>query len=142
LRPIPRIVLDTSTLVSAVLRPGSVPEQAVLKALQWGELCANVEALDELAEVLERGKFDRHRSIELRRQFAAAMRRTFFEVSRFEAAALIPACRDPKDDKFLALVLAAEVDVQVSSDDALPVLNPWRGIPTVTPAEFMTILGR
>lgn len=109
-----------------------------------GELCASVETLDELAEVLERGKFDRYRSIELRREFAAAMRRAahLFEVFRFDAAALIPARRDPKDDKFLALALAAEADVVVSSDEDLLVLNPWRGIPIVTPAEFVTILGR
>lgn len=116
----------------------------MLNALQWGELCASVEALDELAEVLESGKFDRYRSIELRREFAAAMRRAarLFEVSSFDVAALIPACRDAKDNKFLALALVAEADVPVSSDEDLLVLNPWRGIPIVTPAEFMTVLGR
>jgi predicted nucleic acid-binding protein len=47
------------------------------------------------------------------------------------------ACRDPKDNNFLALALAAEADVLVSSDEDLLVLHPWRGIPIITPAEFM-----
>ena len=49
------------------------------------------------------------------------------------------ACRDPKDNHFLALALAlaAEADVLVSSDEDLLVLHPWRGIPIITPAEFL-----
>jgi predicted nucleic acid-binding protein len=42
------------------------------------------------------------------------------------------------DDQFLALALTAEVDVVVSSDEDLPVLNPWRGISIVTPVEFLS----
>jgi predicted nucleic acid-binding protein len=62
-------------MVSAALRPGSVPEQAVRTAFRRGEVCASVETLDELAQVLERGKFERYRDIESRRAFAAVIRR-------------------------------------------------------------------
>ena len=34
-----RVVLDTSTLVSAALRVGSVPHRALVQAASVGELC-------------------------------------------------------------------------------------------------------
>ncbi len=65
-RPVPRIILDTSTLVSAALRPGSIPDQALHKALRSCEVCASAETLKELENVLDRGKFDSYRSKESR----------------------------------------------------------------------------
>jgi predicted nucleic acid-binding protein len=52
--------------------------------------------------------------------------------------AVDPPCRDPRDNQFLALALAAEADIVVSSDEDLLVLHPWRGIPVVTPVEFLS----
>jgi predicted nucleic acid-binding protein len=46
-------------------------------------------------------------------------------------------CRDPKDDKFLSLALAAGADCIVSSDADLLALHPYRGIAIVTPAVFL-----
>jgi uncharacterized protein len=48
-------------------------------------------------------------------------------------------CRDAKDDKFLALVLAAGADALVSSDEDLLVMHPWRGVPVMTAAEFLAV---
>ena len=42
-----RVVLDTSTLVSAALRVGSLPHQALLKALGTCEICVSSATLDE-----------------------------------------------------------------------------------------------
>jgi predicted nucleic acid-binding protein len=49
-------------------------------------------------------------------------------------------CRDPKDDKFLALALAADADVIVSSDEGSLIHNPWLGIVIVTPSRFLKML--
>jgi predicted nucleic acid-binding protein len=54
-----RVVLDTSTLVRAALRVGSVPHQALLKALGTCEICVSGATLSELEHVLKRDKFDR-----------------------------------------------------------------------------------
>ena len=43
-----RAIFDTSTLVSAALYTGSVPDQALSKALEYFDLCASVETLSEL----------------------------------------------------------------------------------------------
>ena len=47
-----------------------------------------------------------------------------------------PPCRDPGDNRFLALALVSEADAVGSSDEDLWVPNPWNAIPTITRAEF------
>ena len=51
----------------------------------------------------------------------------------------ITACRDPKDDKFLTLAVAANADYIVTGDDDLLVLHPFRGIQIIKPAEFLAL---
>jgi putative PIN family toxin of toxin-antitoxin system len=134
-----RVVLDTCTLVSAALYTGSVPDQALSRALESFDLCASVETQAELEQVLDRGKFDRYRGRESRHAFVATIRRRslLFAVELADLPAVDPPCRDPKDNQLLALVMAAEADLLVSSDEDLLVLHPWRGIPILTPAGFL-----
>lgn len=135
-----RVVLDTSTLVSAALRVGSVPYQTLLEALGAWDVCASAETLAELEQVLGREKFDRYLDRASRHEFVALIRRNvhLFAVQNADLMAVDPPCRDPRDNQFLALALAAEADVVVSSDEDLLMLHPWRGIPVVTPAEFLS----
>ncbi len=49
----------------------------------------------------------------------------------------IVACRDPTDDKFLELAVNGQADFIVSGDADLLVLNPFRGIPILSPATFV-----
>jgi len=139
-----RIVLDTSTLVSAALRAGSVPYQALAEAFESGDVCASQETLAELERVMLRPKFDRYLSRSRRRSFVAVLRRRMrlcvVEEAHFQT--VDPHCRDPLDDKFLALALSADADVIISSDEDLLVLHPWRGVPIVTAAEFLVRFGR
>jgi putative PIN family toxin of toxin-antitoxin system len=58
-------------------------------------------------------------------------------VSTTDESNVFPQCRDPKDDQFLALALACEANVLVSSDADLLVLHPWREVPIVTPGDFL-----
>lgn len=134
-----RVVVDTSTLVSAALRVGSVPHQALLQALTTGEVCVSPSTLDELEKVLLRPKFDRYQSAEMRKAFADILRRrvSLFMVSEADELNVNPPCRDPKDNKFLALMQACDADVLISSNDDLLALNPWQGIPIFTPAQFL-----
>jgi hypothetical protein len=135
-----RVVVDTSTLVSAALRIGSIPHQALLEALATCDICASAETLEELERVLDREKFDRYLDRASRLEFVALIRRHvhLFAVQDADLDAVQPPCRDPKDSQFLALALAAEVNMLVSSDEDLLVMNPWRGIEIMTPAEFVS----
>lgn len=58
---------------------------------------------------------------------------------RIEPEEPVTDCRDEKDNKYLELALAAAATMIVSSDHDLLALNPWRGIPIVTPAEYVVL---
>jgi len=45
-------------------------------------------------------------------------------------------CRDPKDNKFLALAADGQADYLVSGDRDLRDLSNFNGIPILTPREF------
>ena len=47
-----------------------------------------------------------------------------------------PACRDPDDDRVLALCRAFEAEVLVTGDADLLVLDPWEGLRIVSPRDF------
>ncbi len=139
-----RVVLDTSTLVGAALKPGSVPHQALLHALARWDVSASAQTWLELERVMQRSRLDRYLERDTRLAFAAMLRQSlhFFAVTPADEAALQPPCRDATDNKFLALVQVCQADVLVSSDDDLLVLNPWRGVPVLRPAEFLARLGQ
>jgi predicted nucleic acid-binding protein len=51
-------------------------------------------------------------------------------------------CRDPKDDKFLELVVSGRASSMVTGDQDLLVLHPFRGVPILTPAQFLAALSQ
>lgn len=129
-----RIVLDTGVLVSASIRPDSVPALALEKALLDFDVCVSQETLAELATVLSRAKFDRYAPPRQREEFVAGFRARAVVV---EVNTTVSDCVDPKDNMFLALAETAEVDLILSSDPHLTNLHPWRGIPIIPPAAFL-----
>lgn len=54
-----------------------------------------------------------------------------------EPAIEIKACRDPDDDKFLSLAIAIKADCLITGDGRLKELHPFRGIPILSPADFL-----
>ena len=71
-----RVVFDTSTLVGAALKPGSVPHQALTQALARGDVCASVQAWLELERVMQRGRLERYLPADALAKFAALLRRS------------------------------------------------------------------
>ena len=69
-----RVVIDTGVLVSAAIRPESVPAPALEKVLLQFEVCASEETLAELETVLMRQKFDRYLIPDLRLAFITGIR--------------------------------------------------------------------
>jgi putative PIN family toxin of toxin-antitoxin system len=134
-----KVVFDTSTLVSAALRPDSIPDRALTSALVSFRFCASAEALEELERVLKRQRFDSYVDLESRMTLVGAIRThaQFFIVPESLQMKVRGSCRDAKDEFILALALASEADLIVSSDHDLLVLHPWRGISIMTPAQFL-----
>jgi putative PIN family toxin of toxin-antitoxin system len=137
-----RVVFDTSTLVSALLRPETPPYQALFQAFGSADVCASLDTLAELERVLKRKKFNGYLDSELRLEFAAMLCRNsrMFEVPESVTFAVRPACRDVHDNKFLALAAVAGANVIVSSDDDLLVLHPWHELPILSPADFVAAI--
>jgi len=136
-----RVVIDTSTLIGAVLRPTSIPRQAFLIATSRFDICASLSTLDELKEVLHRPKFDRYAPLQTRMDFLALLteRSRLWTVNALAEQAAVGACRDPKDDKFLALALSCQAVALVSSDADLLTLGKWRDVRIVTAATFVAM---
>jgi putative PIN family toxin of toxin-antitoxin system len=130
------IIFDASALVSAALKADSVPERALLRAEEVDVFALSAAVDAEIAEVLDRPKFAG--------AIPLARRQRVLEILRgaavwFEPEVRVTDCRDPKDDKYLELALAAGVETLVSSDDDLLVLDPWRGVRIPRPAEYLAV---
>lgn len=129
-----RVVLDTGVLVSAAIRPGSVPALALHKALMHFDVCVSGATWAELETVMGRAKFDAYLALGAREAFVAGLRS---HVRWIEVQSDVADCADRKDNKFLALALDAGAELIVSSDPHLTTMHPWRGIPIVVPAGFL-----
>jgi uncharacterized protein len=129
-----RYVFDTNVIVSSLLFENSKPAQAFNYALNHGEVLLSSELLEELSDVLGRKKFDRFLTVEERDEFLETFVDRAILIDIIEK---VQECRDPKDDKILELALNGQAQCIVSGDKDLLVLNPFRGVKTVTAEEFL-----
>lgn len=135
----PNVVFDASSVVGAALKADLVPERALLFARSQETICLSPAVESEIREVLRRPKFRKYISDATRGRIldileAAAM--------MFETMEPVTDCRDPKDNKYLELALAAGASVIVSSDDDLLVLDPWRGTRIMRPVDYVRLRER
>jgi len=131
-----RLVFDTNVIVSADLFEDSVPGQALSLALDLGTLLLSEALIEELRAVLSRPRFDRYATRAEREEF---LRDLICEAATIAITQQIQACRDANDDKILELAVNGEAEYIVTGDDDLLVMNPFRGINIVTPAEFLMV---
>jgi hypothetical protein len=131
-----RFVVDTSTLISALLFPKSIPRQSLDHAQIIGVVLQSVNTNTELDVVLRRSKFDKYLSESERFDFFASLNN---ESLFIEITTTIRECRDHKDDKFLELAIDGRADFIISSDDDLLVLHPFRDIQILTPRAFLDL---
>jgi putative PIN family toxin of toxin-antitoxin system len=89
---------------------------------------------DEIRQVLHRPRLAGYINVELRAELFDMLRT---RAVRFEPTVRVVDCRDPKDNKYLELALAAGAGVIVSSDEDLLVLDPWRGVRILRPAQYL-----
>lgn len=132
-----RAVVDTNILVRALIRPhGSVGP--VLLRLRSGHytLLYTQSLLEELVDVFSRPRIrDKYGVTEDDIKTVVAL--VLLHGKAGTVSQTLVVCRDPKDDKFLEAALAGNADVIVSGGEDLLVLDPFDGIPIVSPAEFL-----
>jgi uncharacterized protein len=132
-----RVVLDTNTLVSAVISPAGPPRRLLDGVRgQVFEFCTSATLLAELLDVLSRKKFaERLAQAGLSPQaMVAELRRLAWMASPQEVPRVI--FQDPDDDEVLACAVAGRADLIVSGDHHLHNLGgEYSGIPILTPAQ-------
>lgn len=128
----PRIVLDTNALVSRLLLPDSIPGQSVKKTVEEGEILMSESTLFELADGLEREKFNAY-SIQDREEFLRMLGRIVEMVTILHA---VHDCRDVPDNKILEVAVNGQAKVIVAGDEDLLALNPFRGISIIRPVDY------
>lgn len=127
-------VIDTNTLISSSLFKSSTPRKAERKANQTGIILASIPTYNEFFEVFLRPKFDKYISRETRLDILMDFKRLAFFT---EISETITDCRDPKDNKFLELAIAANASCIITGDKDLLILHPFRGIPILNAVDFI-----
>jgi len=128
-----RVVLDTNVLISAAMKDESMTAMAVRIVERWDVLLKSSLTERQFLEVLARPYFAPLIAADTRARLASI-------VMGAEAVTIterVAECRDPTDDKFLELAVNGRADLIVTGDADLLVLNPFRGIPILGPADFV-----
>jgi len=135
-----RAVIDTNILVRAMLKPtGSVgPVVDFLREGRYVFLYSEA-TLNELIDVLSRPRMVRKYGLTAV-EVDALCALVILRGERVQPDRTITACRDPKDNKFLEVAIAGGADVIVTGDEDLEVLDPFEGLPLITPAKFLRLL--
>ena len=128
------VVIDTNVWLSAALtRSGTAAVLCRLLIERNFQQAFSQSTFDELRTRLWLPKFDRYASIESRRHFLSSTRES---AQWYEVSASLNAqtwCRDPSDDKFIALALTAKAAPLITGDDDLLCLDPLGELRILTP---------
>lgn len=135
-----RAVLDTVVFVRALINPKGRWGRLLFEHSDKYVIVLSPEIVKEILDVINRP--------ELHRRFPemADLPRMDLVLSRLEEAEVVEpqerleVCRDPNDNKFFECAIAARADYIVSEDKDLLVVAEYKGIRTVSAAEFLTIV--
>jgi putative PIN family toxin of toxin-antitoxin system len=136
-----KAVFDTNVLVSTLIgSPNSTPKRALSLFLrESGVPLLSEETFQELCEILDLDKIKRFVS---NPDISSLLQELSYVAQWVETSESISVCRDSKDNKFLEVAVNGGADYLVTGDKDLLVLNPFRGIPIVTPTVFLQILSQ
>lgn len=130
-------VIDTNVLLSALLRGrGARPILEALIARRF-RLLISETLLEELASVLSRPEWLKLIGADDCRDFLTTIREA---ATMVRSKGRVTVCRDPEDNAVLECALAGQADFIVTGDKDLLVLNPFRGIRILKPADFRRFL--
>ena len=133
-----RAVIDTSSLISYVLTRGDIMHRVVAQWRANGFVVLSSPATRaELTAVLSRPQIQRLAVASLDPLIQGLERYTWHVPGALD---LTGACRDPKDDKFLACAVEGKAHYLVSSDKDLLDMKSYRGVAIVNPGQFLLAL--
>lgn len=136
-----RVTADTNTIVSGSLWHGN--PRRVLDAAHDGliELFTTKILLEELKDVLGRGKFA-ERLFASNRTVSDVVKNYAFVATVIKADMIEPVVlRDPDDDAVIACAIASQSDVIVSGDNDLLNLKEYKNIRIQTANQLLSEIG-
>jgi len=135
---VPRAVLDTNVLVSALISPGGGSARLLLELRSGAfELVVSPLLLAELGEVLRRDRFRRY-VLEAEADAYVGLIRSEGILHPDPEPSARPLSADPDDEYLIDLARDALADALVTGDAHLLELRAI--IPAMTPAEFLATL--
>lgn len=137
-----RVVLDTNTLISAVISAGGPPRRLLNGArVQAFEMCSSTVLLAELFEVLSRNKFSTRLALAGLTPFCIV--REIRHMAHMVVPDNVPRVieNDPDDDHVIACAVVAQADFIVSGDKHLHSIGgQYLGIRIVRPTEALNFI--
>lgn len=136
------VVIDTNVWISGLLSASGAPAQLTRQAVRNGRPVFSAETFAELRERLWRPEFDRYITLEQRKRFLLDLESIACWTEVPPTIAGQPLCRDPADDKFLHLALAAGANWLITGDQDLLVLADTaaaQGVRILSPAEALRL---
>jgi putative PIN family toxin of toxin-antitoxin system len=135
----PRIVIDTNMLISCLLFRRQVSYLRDLWNAQQIIPLLSKETFDEFRRVLTYPKFSLSPQ-EIRAVIDSEILPNFDVVETKETITGI--CRDPHDDKFLAVALHGKASYLVTGDQDLLELHVFHSTKIITPQEFKDVVDK
>ena len=136
-----RVVVDTNVILSAALSPDGTAAQLLERLLHGSRLVFSRGTFDELETRLWRKKFDSYLSHERRHD---VLKNAGLQALWLEPVQVVRYSRDPDDDKFVILALAAKAERLITGDgdllcldslDELRILTPRAALDEITGAD-------
>jgi len=134
-----RAVLDTNTVVSALLFSGIASRLVAVWQLGAFRPLLSKEILDEYVRVMAYPKFELSPA-EIRALIEEEIL-PFVDTIRVRKR-LRPPLSDQDDHKFLECAVAGQAEYLVTGDKELRALGTYRGVTILNIAEFLSLLGR
>jgi len=133
-----RVVIDTSSLVSYLLSGGKIM-RLIIAAWRDGEisLLYSPHTLAELSSVTARPEIQQHSTMPLASLVDGLNQFAIHVPGKLELAG---ACRDPKDDKFLACAVEGQAAYLISSDRDLLEMGRYQEVCILNPGQFLVVL--
>jgi putative PIN family toxin of toxin-antitoxin system len=132
-----RVVLDTSVIVSALLKPDGKSRRVFKTVLENHKPLLSIDQLAELETVLQKSKFEKFITLQDRFEILALLLDKGELVNVISKTSI---CRDESDNKFLNLALDGKADVIITRDPDLLILADEFSIQIVNPEQFLTEL--
>jgi len=132
-----RVVIDTNVFISALLNPQGTPREVINIAISQFVILQSEATYQELESRISKKKFDKYLEENNRLKFLLAVRNESLFIDIVHETEIFS---DSDDNKFLELAVSGNASYLITGAKDLLIINTYRGIPIITPANFLSIV--